>query len=69
MFDLTYDELYRAADILWPGEAEDILNDPTDAQLMLILASLTKVPAAPLWWSAGEPGVALSTLTTNTTSL
>jgi hypothetical protein len=40
----TYSELYKAADKLWPGEAENILADPTDEQLALILAVLSSLP-------------------------
>ena len=44
MFDHSYDELFRAADILWPGEAGAILDNPTDEQLALILGVLTPSP-------------------------
>lgn len=40
----TYDQMFRVADKLWPGEAEDILFDPTDTQLDLILAVLRSSP-------------------------
>jgi hypothetical protein len=46
MFDHSYDELFRAADILWPGEAGAILDNPTDEQLALILGVLTPSPCA-----------------------
>lgn len=48
----TYDEMFRAADKLWPGEAEDILADPTDDQLTLILSFLRSSPVG--GWNVGN---------------
>ena len=44
MFDITYDKLFQAADLLWPGKAEDILADPTDEQLAMIVACVDTLP-------------------------
>lgn len=60
---ITYDELYRAADILWPGEADSILADPTDAQIDMILAVIS-TPAV-VGFAEQEWGT-LSTMTTST---
>lgn len=44
MFNYTYTDLYKAADMLWPGEAENILDNPTDEQLRMIVAALDSSP-------------------------
>jgi hypothetical protein len=50
MFEYTYTDLYRAADILWPGEADSILDNPTDEQIRMIVAALDSSPVVRLRW-------------------
>jgi hypothetical protein len=57
----TYAELYRAADKLWPGEADIILDNPTEDQLALILAVLHSSPVG--GWSVTGMAAAFTNMT------
>lgn len=56
----TYDQMFRVADKLWPGEAAIILENPTDEQLDMILAVLRSSPVD----GVVQAGWALSNLAT-----
>ena len=60
MFEYTYTDLYKAADILWPGEADSILDNPTDEQIRMIVAVLDSPPVVLL----SVAGSVFSNLTT-----
>ena len=58
MDQYTYTQLHQAADLLWPGEATQVLDNPTDEQIAMIVAVLNARHVAT--WMSTENSICYS---------